>query len=237
MPLSPHERESDEHQSVAAAMRSGRVSFMGLELGVAPGTLVPRAETELLARTAIAMLSAMGTTPTRVVDMCCGAGNLACAVAHHSSGSRVWASDLTAACVELAARNAGACGLMGRVSVHQGDLFGSFTGLGLEGRVDMVVCNPPYISEQRLTDERAALLELEPREAFAAGPYGLSVHQRVVRDAALFLRPGGLLLVEVGLGQHRQVQTLFERSKGYEDVQVVSNEAAEARVVLGRRVT
>jgi release factor glutamine methyltransferase len=121
------------------------------------------------------------------------------------------------------------------VSVHQGDLFLGLAALGLEGSVDMVVCNPPYISEQRLTDERAALLELEPREAFAAGPYGLSLHQRVVRDAALFLRPGGILLVEVGLGQHRQVQTLFERSRAYENVQAVSNEAGEARVVLGRR--
>ena len=233
MQLNPN--AAAEQALVAAAIRDGRTRFMGLELMVASGALVPRAETELLARTAIAMLKGMGETAPRIVDMCCGAGNLACAIAHHDGGSRVWASDLTDACVELARRNTVLCGVSKRVCVHQGDLFTSLAGLGLEGAVDMVVCNPPYISQQRLADERAVLLELEPREAFAAGPYGLSIHQRVVREAAQYLRPGGALLVEVGLGQDAQVRTLFVRSKRYEDIEVVSNERGEARVVLGRR--
>jgi release factor glutamine methyltransferase len=233
--LNPSKTTASERETVAAAMRDGLTRFMGLELIVAAGTLVPRAETELLAQTAIALLPPSDTRAARVVDMCCGAANLACAIAHHSSGSRVWACDLTEACVQLALRNTAFCGLSERISVHQGDLFGALAGLGLEGSADMVVCNPPYISQQRLADEHAQLLELEPREAFEAGPYGLSVHQRVVNDAAAFLRPGGALLVEVGLGQHRQVRMLFERSKAYEDVEIVNNEAGEARVVLGRR--
>lgn len=101
----------------------------------------------------------------------------------------------------------------------------------------MVVCNPPYISEKRLENERAELLALEPREAFSAGPYGLSIHMRVVKDALNFLRPGGLLLFEVGLGQDRQVKILFERTRSYEDVSIVCNHAGEGRVVLGRRKT
>lgn len=216
-------------------MRSGRVTFMDVELMVGAGTLVPRSETELLARTAVSLLRDLETGNPRVVDMCCGAGNLACAIARHVESARVWACDLTGPSVELATRNADFCGVSGRMSVHQGDLFDSLRGLGLEGEIDMVVCNPPYISEQRLETERAPLLELEPREAFAAGPYGIALHQRVVRESAPFLRAGGVLLVEVGLGQDRQVRMLFERSKVYEDIQVVHTEAGEARVVSGRR--
>ena len=136
----------DERLAVERALQDGRVTFMGLALEVARGALVPRAETELVARTAISLLRAMPADILRVIDMCCGAGNLACAIAHHVPACRVWASDLTEPCTALARRNAEALALAGRVSVHQGDLFAAFDGLGLEGTIDAVVCNPPYIS-------------------------------------------------------------------------------------------
>jgi release factor glutamine methyltransferase len=123
-----------------------------------------------------------------------------------------------------------------RVSLHQGDLFGAFEALAIEGTLDLVVCNPPYISEKRLANESAHLLDLEPREAFSAGPYGLSIYMRVVKEAMAFLRPGGALLFEVGAGQERQVQILIERSKAYGHITVVRNEAGVARVVHGRRM-
>ena len=223
-----------EREFVAEAFEKGRTTFMGIELLVAPGALVPRAETELLGNTAVGALLALNGAP-RVIDLCCGAGNLACAIAHRVPAARVWASDLTDGCVELARRNVEFHGLGERVSVHQGDLFAGFDGLGLEGTVDAVVCNPPYISEKRLENDRAELLELEPREAFSAGPYGLGIHMRAVREALAFLRPGGFLLFEVGLGQDRQVKTLFDRAKAYDDVTVVTNALGEGRVVSGRR--
>lgn len=221
--------------NITEAYAKGRTTFMGIELLVAPGALVPRAETELLGHTAVETLRSMELPTARVVDMCCGAGNLACAIAHHVPDSRVWASDLTDGCVDVARRNVAFCTLADRVFVHQGNLFAAFAGLGLEGTSDVIVCNPPYISDKRLEGDRAQLLEFEPREAFAAGPYGLSIHMRVVKDALVFLRPGGVLLFEVGLGQDRQVKILFERSKAYEGISVVQNEDGEARVVLGRR--
>lgn len=222
-----------EQEPVAAAYARGRVDFMGVGLLVAPGVLVPRAETELLGKTAVTALSESETSAPRVIDMCCGSGNLACALAHHLPGSRIWAADLTSDCVELARRNVAFRNLEGRVSVHQGDLFSALGGLGLEGTIDAIVCNPPYISETRLESDRACLLDHEPRAAFAAGPYGLSIHMRVVKDAPAYLTPGGILLFEVGLGQGHQVKILFERTRAYRDVRVVHNEAGEGRVVCG----
>ncbi len=193
----------------------GRVSFLGCELSTGPDCLVPRRETEIVANAAIGVLKVRRSDqPLRAIDMCCGAGNLACALAFHVPEAHVWAADLTDGCVRVAANNVLQLGLGDRVVVRQGDLFGALAGLELEGQVDLVVCNPPYISSGRLGGERAGLLAREPREAFDGGPYGLSIHQRVIRDALTFLRPDGWLLFEIGVGQERQLELLFRRSGG-----------------------
>ena len=202
--------------------------FMDVELLVERGVILPREETALLGDTALALLP----EKCRVIDMCCGSGNLACAIASRRPDARVWASDLTDACVALARRNAAHVGV-NNVTVVQGDLFSGLAGL--ERSIDLVVCNPPYISHAKLAGERAVLLESEPREAFDGGPYGLSIHQRVVKEALPFLKPGGWLLFEIGLGQERQVKMLFERTRAYQDLRMVANAAGEVRVVGARK--
>lgn len=213
---------------------AGTTRFMGHELELAAGVLVPREETELLGRTALTSLEALGDG-AQFVDMCCGAGNLACSLAAGVPRARGWACDLTGLCVELARRNVAALGLTSRVQVLQGDLFAPLVGLGLEGQIDLVVCNPPYISTGKLLGESAHLLEHEPREAFDGGPFGLSIHQRVIKQALPFLRPGGLLLFEFGLRQERQLQLLFERSRAYSDLEFFSDATGAPRVVRARK--
>jgi release factor glutamine methyltransferase len=218
---------------VQAHLSTGRQTFLGVELLCGPGALVPRPETELLGRRAIEKAQAAGPAP-RIIDMCCGSGNLASAIAVHVPGAQLWASDLTDGCVGWARKNAEALGLSDRMTVVQGDLFAPLAGLGLEGTIDVVVCNPPYISTGRLSTDRASLLDHEPREAFDGGPYGLTIHQRVMREALPFLRPGGWLLFEFGLGQEKQVKLLFERARAYEQIELVADASGAPRVVVGR---
>jgi len=213
----------------------GREMFMGIELIVAEGALAPREETELLGNTALNALRSLGTDTPRVIDMCCGSGNLACAIAHHLPSARVWASDLTDGCIAVTRCNVRHVGVSDRVVIAQGDLFAGLAGFSLEGTIDAVVCNPPYISQGKLVTERAELLQHEPREAFDGGPYGLSIQQRVVKDSLPFLRPGGILMFEIGLGQERQVKMLFERAKAYENIRLVANATGEVRVVSARK--
>jgi HemK-like putative methylase len=167
--------------------------------------------------------------------MCCGSGNLACAVANALPSARVWAADLTEACVSLAKKNVARLGLGARVSVGQGDLFAGLGGHDLTGTIDAVICNPPYISTGRLEKDRAHLLESEPREAFDGGPYGLSIHQRVIGEALAFLRPGGWLLFEFGAGQDRQMKLLFGRAKAYDEVTLIPDGSGENRVIVARK--
>jgi release factor glutamine methyltransferase len=230
----PTAGHGDNDIDVVTRLKTGRAPFLGIEMLCGPGALVPRQETELLAQTAIDILR-KAPSPSQVIDMCCGVGNLACAIAVNVPDVRVWASDLTDGAVSWTRKNVVHLGLDNRVSVVQGDLFVPLIGKNLDGHIDAVVCNPPYISTGRLISDRAILLENEPREAFDAGPYGLNIHQRVISEAPRFLKPGGWLLVEVGVGQERQVMTLFVRAGFYEPPQLASDAAGRPRVVYAKR--
>jgi release factor glutamine methyltransferase len=220
---------------VPLAYVTGHKEFMGIDLIASEGALVPRVETELLGYEALDILRSSGLATPRVIDMCCGSGNLACAIAHYHPSARVWASDLTDSCVEITRRNVKHVDVSDRVVVVQGDLFAGLAGLGLEGSIDVIVCGPPFISQAKLATDSAWLLEHEPREAFDGGPYGLSVQQRIVKEALPFLRPGGMLLFETGLGQERPARMIFERAKAYEDIRLVENLLGEVRVISARK--
>ncbi len=223
--------DADAHIA-AAALARGTVSFLGLTLEVAAGALVPRSETELLARVAIEILSAR-SGPIVVVDVGCGAGNVACALAAALPQATVHAVDVSPAAVALTRRNAERLGLS--IVVAESDVLSALPS-SLEGRVDAIVSNPPYISTGKLDGERATLLEHEPRDAFDAGPYGLAIHQRLVAEAQKYLAPNGLLACEFGLGQERQLRLVLERSRGYHRATFHASEAGELRVLTASRL-
>jgi release factor glutamine methyltransferase len=220
---------------VRSVFQRGTQPFMGVELFASPGALVPRAETEILGGEA-ARLLALLTGEQRFIDLCTGSGNLACGIASRVKNARGWAADLTEPCANLARRNVEKLGLQSRVSVFLGDLLEPLAGESLAGSIDMIVCNPPYISTGRLEKDRAALLESEPREAFDGGPYGLAIHQRVIKEGLPYLKPGGYLLFEFGLGQERQMKVLFDRSKAYRDLRFVNDTASAPRVAVAQKI-
>ena len=210
------------------------VRFLGIDIDVAGNVLRPRAETELLAREALSLLDE--NVPSRCIDMCCGSGNLAVALATNRPAAEIWASDLTDDAVAATRRNVEQLVLGDRVHVVQGDMFAALSGGGLEGTIDMVVANPPYISTHRLLEgEGAHLLHEEPREAFDGGPYGIALHQRLIAEAPSFLKEGGWLGMEFGLGQARQIATLVKRARIFGEVRWSRNEEGEDRVVFLRK--
>jgi release factor glutamine methyltransferase len=204
-------------------------SFMGTDIEVGPGVLVPRAETELLGRTALNLIAAL-EAPT-VIDMCCGSGNVGLGMFTRRPDIRLYGADLTPEAIGWARRNAARIDPTGRVIYEQGDMFEPLAPHGLEGRVDLIACNPPYISTHKLETESAFLLEEEPREAFDAGPYGIAIHQRLIADAPRFLVPGGWLVFEFGAGQDRQMRALLTRSRAYSQPTFFSDADGMLRVV------
>ena len=199
-----------KREGVPLAHLTGRQSFLGVELLAGPQALIPRAETEILGRAALAHLR--GRTAPLAVDVCTGSGNLALAYAKHVPGASVFAADLSEEAIELARRNAVFTGLDGRVRFFAGDLFAPLAGLGLEGRCDLVSCNPPYITSTKVAKLPTEISLHEPKLAFDGGAIGLAVVTRLLNEAPAFLKPGGALGFELGLGQgpflHGRVQRL-----------------------------
>jgi release factor glutamine methyltransferase len=211
---------------------TGRQSFLGVELLAGPEALVPRVETEILGRTALDLVRT--TDGSLVVDLCTGAGNLAAAVAVAAPQVTLHAADLSTSAVGLARANMVFAGVADRVTVSDGDLFDALPA-DLRGRVDVLICNPPYISSARVGEMAAEISEHEPRMAFDGGSLGLSIVSRLVQEAPDWLRPGGWLCFEIGLGQGAYWQKRIPRFPGWEVVEPVEDDEGNIRVVTARR--
>lgn len=203
---------------------TGEQAFRRISVTVRPGVFIPRPETEVLVDVVLECLSAR-EGPV-VVDVGTGTGALALAIADERPGSRVFASDLSPEAVELSRENAARLGLS--VTVLQGDLLDPLPPK-LRGAVDLVVSNPPYLTDaeyEDLPDEVRA----DPRLALVGGT---RLHERLAAQAFGWLRRGGALAVEIGASQAPDVAKVLEGS--YEDVRVVPDLAGRDRVVVGRR--
>ena len=221
---------------VPLAHLTGRQRFMDMELEVGRAALVPRKETELLGSAALAVLRQMADTQAtlRVIDVGTGAGNLAFALATHEPKARVYASDLSTEAVELARRNGAQLGLGQRVEFRQGDFLAPFAGGDFDQNVDLLVCNPPYISSGKVGALPAEIIGHEPSLAFDGGPFGVRLLQRLLAEAPQYLRSGGWLAFEVGLGQGPAIMGRLGRNPAYADLSAVEDATGAIRVVLAR---
>jgi release factor glutamine methyltransferase len=220
--------------SVPLAHLTGRQDFMGLVFLASEAALVPRRETELLGWQALAKIrSTVAVTPL-VVDLCTGCGNLALALAIHAPQARIWGSDLSLEAIELARENAR---FVGRpdVTFLAGDLAEPFDSEEFLGRVDVLVCNPPYISSAKVETMRTEIRDHEPRLAFDGGPFGIKILLRLIKEASRLLKPGGWLLFEVGLGQGEPMSKRLAGLAAFAEVESIQDVNGHVRVLAARR--
>lgn len=219
---------------VPLAHLTQRQRFMGLDLFCSADALVPRKETELLARAAIERASAIAAERgrCRVVDVCTGAGNVALAVAHHVRAASVFGADLSEPAVALATRNARHLQL--DVDFRAGDLLEPFRSADFLGQVDVLTCNPPYISSGKVTHMPGQISSHEPRLAFDGGPLGISILMRLLNEAPAFVRPGGWLAFEVGLGQGPAMIKRMQANPVFREVVPVMDTAGAIRTCSAR---
>ena len=222
-----------KREGTPLAHLTGRQGFLGIELLAGPAALIPRKETEILGRAVIALLG--GKPAPLILDVCTGCGNLALAYARHLPQARVYGADLSAEAVELARRNAEFTGLAHRVQFFAGDLFAPFEALELEGRCDLVSCNPPYITSAKVPKMAAEISAHEPKLAFDGGAMGLSILMRLFKEAPRFLKPGGALAFELGLGQGPLLQARLQRLDWVAAVVPHRDGAGEIRALVALR--
>jgi release factor glutamine methyltransferase len=218
-------RRADER--VPVAYLTGVREFWSLALAVTPDVLVPRPETETLVEAVLAELPDVEAELT-AFDLGTGSGAIALALAKERPKLRVVAGDLSAAALAVAERNARTHGLADRVRFLESDGFAGVLGQ----RFDLVVSNPPYLAQAE-AGSLAPELAHEPRGALFAGADGAALLRRIACEAPLFLRPGGLLALELAPAQADEmtqclVQCGFEKPALHRDL------GGRARVLTAR---
>lgn len=222
---------------VPLAHLTGRQSFMGLELLAGPAALIPRAETEILGRAALAKIRCLAERQGAacVLDLCTGSGNLAIAYAHYEPRARVYASDVCPEALELARRNAEHTGLAARIDLRLGDMLQPFEAPQFVGACDFVSCNPPYISAAKVKALHPEISRFEPEAAFNGGIYGVAILARLMHHAPRFLKPGGWLGFEVGRGQGPVLARQLAKNRDFSIVERFTDDAGDVRAILARR--
>jgi release factor glutamine methyltransferase len=205
----------------------GTVPFGPIEVMVDTRALIPRPETEQVWETAVARLGRAGPG-TAIVDVGTGSGVLALALEHAFGSAAIFATDASADALALASANGTRLG--SRVEFLHGDLLDPLPQR-LRGRVDLIVSNPPYVSEAEFSDLPPEVRDHEPRDALVAGPAGTEILERLAHEAYWWLGVGGWVVCEIGETQGPAVLDLF----GAYDREVIRDLTGRDRILVARK--
>lgn len=202
----------------------GTVDFGPLTLLCDSRALIPRPETEHMWDLAVQELTKRTEPPGVIVDLCTGSGNLALAMKWAFVDAAVHATDLSHEALTLASDNAKLVDL--GIELWEGDLFDALDD-DLVGTVDVLVANPPYVSDGASLPTEIA--DFEPSSALLAGPDGLDVIGRIATDLGRWLAPGASFYIEIGEDHGPEVEKLFA---DYE-VRIENDPSGRPRYLIG----
>jgi release factor glutamine methyltransferase len=210
----------------------GHQEFWGLDFTVSPDVLIPRPETELVVESAIRAAGKM--SGPLILDLCTGSGCIAISIAKHLVTSRIMATDRSGHALVVARENARNHGVADRIRFLEGDLFGPLEELDIQGKVDIIVANPPYVPARDLAALQSEVRDFEPETALIAGPQGTEIHQRIISTAPRYLKQHGLLIMEMGIGQTETLIQMVKASDAYDMPEVLKDLAGIERVIVAK---
>lgn len=208
----------------------GTTPFHELELKVDQRALIPRPETEQLVELALGSLGE-NDEPYRIVDLGTGTGAIALALAFSLPRAELFAVDANREALELAQENALGCGLQNRVTFVLSDWFSDFDP---QGEFDLIVSNPPYLTDEEMQTAAPEVKDFEPHSALFAERDGLSDLEQIVKGSFDRLKPGGVLWLETGIAHRERLQALCE-SIGYGSFEGVEDWSGRPRFVKAQK--
>lgn len=212
---------------------TGAAYFRYLELAVGPGVFVPRPETEVMVGWAIDKLRALDVAEPLIVDLCTGSGAIALSIAQEVPRARVHAVELSEDAYTWASRNIVSAEAGERVTLHLAD---AVTALPeLDGRVDVVVSNPPYIPLTEWEYVAPEARDHDPELALFSGPDGLDLIRGLERTAQRLLKPGGWAAFEHSDKQGGEVQRIFLEERGWAEASDHRDLTNRPRFVTARK--
>jgi release factor glutamine methyltransferase len=222
---------------------TGKQEFWGLEFEVTPAVLIPRPETEHVIEVALERLrsrlsaKASGTkykeANLRIADLGTGSGCIAIALSRELPNAEIFATDISADALAVARRNAVRHGVDARVHFYECDLLSAFSGSPLP--FDLIVSNPPYVGRNEASELAREVRDHEPHAALFGGATGVEMYARLVEQAGALLRPGGILVLELGYNSPEHVRGIFEKQVGWRNVAITLDLAGIERVMAAER--
>ncbi len=216
----------------------GHWEFYSLDFEVNANVLIPRPETEHVVVATLDAAKQITDRPLRVLDIGTGSGCIAIALAKHLDNCRIGAIDLSAAALEVATRNVTKHQLDDRIRLMQGDLFAALPAGS--AKVDLIVSNPPYIGTAEQGTVDPGVRKYEPQQALFAGPNGMQVIDRLVRQAPDWLKSGGFLIFEISpfiadlcLAQLNAVDSTGQNP--WTQINLIKDLSGKQRVIVARR--
>ena len=211
----------------------GTVEFFGLEFKVDQMVLIPRPETETLVEVVIKQLA--GRRDPRIIDLGTGSGAIAVSLAVNLRNPFIYATDVSKDALEIAEGNAIRNKVENHIEFLCGDLFEPLKKKDLEGRIDCVVSNPPYVSRDEFDHLPKEVKDYEPIVALKTDEEGTSFHRKIIEDSLGFLNKGGILALEVGLGQANRVADLIRNREDFKDTEIKKDLGGIDRIVVSRK--
>jgi release factor glutamine methyltransferase len=200
--------------------------------------LIPRPETEHLIEVALDRLGQRREAPLRIADVGTGSGCIAVALAREFPEAQIVATDISPAALEVASRNAARHGVQNRLTMVRTNLLQSCLAASEPAAplFDLIVSNPPYIGRAEQGDLQREVVDHEPHAALFAGERGLDIYPQLVAQAAKLLRPGGILVVELGYGLAEPVGALIAERPYWTAVSITNDLAGIPRVLAAERI-
>jgi release factor glutamine methyltransferase len=213
---------------------TSKQEFWGMEFEVTPDVLIPRPETEHIIEVAVARIGEpRRNNPLRVADVGTGSGCIAVALAKEFPNAKIVATDISAAALAVARRNAARHDFASRITFIEGNLL---EGLPPQPPFDIIVSNPPYVARKDSATLPIDVREHEPEIALFAGEDGMAIYGPLIAQAAAHLTQGGLLALELGAGLFEPVSDLLEAHRGWTRVSAIQDLAGIVRVISAIRV-
>ena len=211
----------------------GKSEFMGLTFKVTPEVLIPRPETEVLVETALNLVRKFVSSKVRklkILDLGTGSGCVAVSLAKFLPEAKTYASDISAGALEVAKENAAS----NNVSIEfiQSDLF-SHCGLWTMD-YGLIISNPPYIPGSEITKLQPEI-QYEPRAALDGGSDGLTFFRRIIKESLGYLTGGGLLIMEIGFGQAKEIKNIFQNYPDFRIIETVRDYSGIERVIVAKK--
>lgn len=218
------------------AYLTGKTEFYSLELDITSDCLIPRPETELLVQRAIEFLRTRYGTQY-VCDLCTGSGCIAVAIANNFPDVHIIATDISAAALEVAARNVEKHKLNEHVQLLCGDLFEPIIQQLDVKQFDLIVCNPPYVSTTEYEKLDKNVKDYEPQSALLAGEDGLDVYRKIIEKVDVFLKSGASLMLEIGYAQGPAIRELLEQTGFLAEIKIEKDFHNNDRIIMAKRIS